>query len=77
MQVWPPAVKLQKTSIASPIQPWLGSIQYRPETGKGKRKGKGLCNCFTLVDKIECRLMSAILVAKKAGKNSRSEDNQP
>lgn len=75
MQVWPPAVKLQKTSIASPIQPWLGSIQYRPETGL--MKGNRLCNSFTLVDKIECRLMSANLVAKEAGKNSRSEDNQP
>lgn len=28
--VWPPAVKLQKTSMASEGQPIFGSIQYFP-----------------------------------------------
>lgn len=34
MQVSPPAVKLQNTLMASPVQPWFGSIQYSP----GRRK---------------------------------------
>lgn len=36
-QVWPPAVKLQKTLKASEVQPKFGSIQNQPEMPQVKR----------------------------------------